>query len=378
MDRDACELRQNPDGLQGGLPPAGIDVIVREGGRAGHMHPMPFACHREARFILMDHFALDQGLFDLLLDSCQLSGTPLDQGTDRAFTHLDAQQVAHHFTGTGQGQQLLFDQVHRRCCHMRSILDGSLHSGGKGGDGDLLAVGTLFLLGPIFLHQHTRRGQIHHLTPLSPTGRHHVQILLAGLTLSYLQLNDLIWSRGELQAGPRVSWLPARLLLALGAQAFRVTHKPIRGGRQVAIVAIFGGPVSQGFQLLAQAAHLLCVLLDHGVLLGEHRLLLLDQFVSLCQVFSQHLILCSQSEQFFFDRHALTLLALTPFGKSPADLAGLFGLPGMHVFHLPGTVLHAWRLPYKKGISGKPNSPADLGCYKETLYETAAGKASLP
>jgi hypothetical protein len=87
----------------------------------------------------------------------------------------------------------------------------------------------------------------------------------------------------------------------------------------VAIVAIFGGPVSQGFHLLAQAVHLLCVLLDHAVLLGEQRLLL-DEFVSLRQLFSQHLILFSHSEQFFFDRHALTLLALLPFGKSPADL----------------------------------------------------------
>ncbi len=84
----------------------------------------------------------------------------------------------------------------------------------------------------------------------------------------------------------------------------------------MALVAIFGGPVSQGFHLLAQAVHLLCVLLDHGVLLGEQRLLL-DEFVSLRQLFSQ-------SEQFFFDRHALTLLALLPFGKSPADLGCYF------------------------------------------------------
>jgi hypothetical protein len=38
------------------------------------------------------------------------------------------------------------------------------------------------------------------------------------------------------------------------------------------------------------------------------------------QVPSQHLILFSQGDQFFFDRHAPTLLALTPFGKSPAHL----------------------------------------------------------
>ena len=44
-----------------------------------------------------------------------------------------------------------------------------------------------------------------------------------------------------------MSWLPSRLLLALLTQAFRVTHKTIRGWRQVAIVAIFHELVSQGF-----------------------------------------------------------------------------------------------------------------------------------
>ena len=88
----------------------------------------------------------------------------------------------------------------------------------------------------------------------------------------------------------------------------------------MAIVAIFREPVLQGFQLLAQAAHLLSVLLDHGVLFREQRLLLLDDFVSLRQFFSQHLILFSQICKFFLDRHALTLPGLAPFGKSPAHL----------------------------------------------------------
>ncbi len=44
-----------------------------------------------------------------------------------------------------------------------------------------------------------------------------------------------------------------------------------------------------------------------------YRLLLPDQFVTLRQLLSQRV-------EFFFDRHALTLLPLTPLGKSPADL----------------------------------------------------------
>jgi len=56
----------------------------------------------------------------------------------------------------------------------------------------------------------------------------------------------------------------------------------------VAILAVFGGPVPQAVDLLAQSTPLHCVRLD--------------EFVSRRQLFSQDLLLCSHSEQFFFDR----------------------------------------------------------------------------
>jgi hypothetical protein len=117
VSRDASELRQNPDGFQCGLIPARTDVIVCEGRRAGHMHPVLFVGHIQSCFILMDDFILFQRLGDLLLHRGQLSRTPFDQVTDGAFTHLDPQQIPHHLTGTGQGQQLLLDQVHSSRSH---------------------------------------------------------------------------------------------------------------------------------------------------------------------------------------------------------------------------------------------------------------------
>ncbi len=198
MDRDPCELRQDPDGFQGRLTSALIHVIVGEGWRAGHMHPVPFSCHLQTSFILMDHLALHQSCFDLLLHRGQPKCAPCDQVTDGAFTHLDSQQVPHHLTGTGQWQQLLFDQIHRRRSHVGPILDRSLHSGGKCGYSDLLAVGTLFLLRPIFSHHQTRRRQIHHLATLCSTGCNRVQVVLSDLTPFYLLLDDLIWRGGEL------------------------------------------------------------------------------------------------------------------------------------------------------------------------------------
>ena len=332
VDRNAGELWQDADGFQGRLPSAGIHLIVGEGRRASHVHPVAFAAHIQPGFILMDDLRLCQRRFDLLLHRDQSPRAAGDQVTDGPFTHLDSQQVAHHFTRTGQGQQLLFDQVHGNCSHSGSILQGSLHSGGKGGPGDVLAVGTVFLLSPIFPHHQTRRRQIDDLATLSSTCGHRVQVVLARFAPLDVLLNHLVGGQRPRQARARVSRLPARFLLALLAQAFRCAHKAIRGRGQMAIVAILREPVLQGLQLLAQAAHLLPVVLDQGVLLRQQRLLLLDSFVSLRQLFPQHRILFSQRDQFFFDRHAHTLLGLTPFGKSPAHLGSYFEeLQKMHV-----------------------------------------------
>lgn len=274
----------------------------------------------QTSFILMNDLSSFQRRFDLLLHRSERVRAAFDQLPHRPFTHLDEEQVPHHFTGTSQWQQLLFDQIHRRRSHVGSIVDRSLHSGGKCGDGDLLAHRTLFLLRLIFPHPQTRRGHVHDLATLSSTRSHRMQVVLTRFTSLYRQVGDLIGGGRELQARSRVSWLSSRWLPALLAQAFRCAHRPIRGRRQVAIVAIFREPVLQGFQVLAQALHLLTLVLDHGVVLREQRLLLLDQFVPLRQLFPQHLILFSQMLQFFFHRHARTLLALTPFGKPSADL----------------------------------------------------------
>ena len=101
VNRDPGELRQDPNGFHGRLTSARIDVIVGEGGCASEVHPVPKALHREARFFLMDHLALDQGRGDLLLHGSQLSRTAFDQLPGRPFTHVDAQQVPHHLTGPG-------------------------------------------------------------------------------------------------------------------------------------------------------------------------------------------------------------------------------------------------------------------------------------
>src|SRR6266480_1745049 len=85
------------------------------------------------------------------------------------------------------------------------------------------------------------------------------------------------------------------------------------------IVAILSEPFLLRFHLLSQSTLLLSQLLNQGVLLPKQPLLLLDDFVTLSQVLSQYLVLLSQMNEFLFKRHALTLLGLLPFGKSPTN-----------------------------------------------------------
>ncbi len=122
---------------------------------------------------------------------------------------------------------------------------------GKGGHRDVLALGTLFVLGPILPHEHTSRWEIDHLSPFTTARRNRSQILLARFTLLDLLEGHLIGSGRPLQGRTRMSWLSACSLLALLAQTLGLTHKAVRRRGQVAIMAIFRKPILQGFHVLA-------------------------------------------------------------------------------------------------------------------------------
>src|SRR6266705_1319617 len=86
-NRDPAEMRQDPDGGECSLTSTLIHVIVSESRRARHVHPVAKALHMQPGFILMDHLALNEGLFDLLLYRGQLFRAAFDQTPDGAFTH---------------------------------------------------------------------------------------------------------------------------------------------------------------------------------------------------------------------------------------------------------------------------------------------------
>lgn len=72
---------------------------------------------------------------------------------------------------------------------------------------------------------------------------------------------------------------------------------------------------AQAFHLLTQAMDLL----DQAMVLSDH-LLLFNEFITLYLLLSQDLILFSHMIEFFFSRHALTLLGLSSFGEPPEEL----------------------------------------------------------
>jgi hypothetical protein len=274
----------------------------------------------------MDHLALSQGGFDLLFHLDQIAGTALQHITERAFAHRDRQDIPEHLTGPRQRQQLLLDQVD---CYGRdpgTILDWRSHLSRKSGDGDLLAVGTLFLLALMFLHHHPTRRHLHHLSPLQPTHRNLPQVRLTVVTVFDRMNNHLIGTRREPQRTAPVAFLPSWLLAALLAQALGLTAEAIRRGRQVAIVAIFAHLLLQRFhlhselaQLLLLPSHLPLQQRDLFLLLPDEFRLLTDRCLLHPGLLSQLSILLSQLDDFFCS-HAFTLHLSTSLGKSLAHL----------------------------------------------------------
>ena len=111
---------------------------------------------------------------------------------------------------------------------------------------------TLLFFHPMFGDPEPLDGQIHDLTPLWHCGWVLTQVVLAVLAPFNGMDEDLIRHLHLLEVMPTVTRLPARLLAALVPQALGGAHKPIGGGRQTAIMAIFGLLPLQRFHALLE------------------------------------------------------------------------------------------------------------------------------
>jgi len=196
---------------------------------------------------------------------------------------------------------------------------------------------------------------------------------------------DLIGHLDLPQVMPTMAWLSTRRLPAFFAQALGGTHKPIGGGRQTAVMAIFGLLPFQGFDALLQGVdqpfedvHTLLPRTngDDGlfepfaqVLIRLLRLFQLGIFV--LQRFAQCPILSSQLVQFFIFRHAATLADCPSFRNCIALLNSyIITLPlqsaiirGCHARML----LHDWK--------GMPE-PIELK-HREVLPLTVVDKSDI-
>ncbi len=143
----------------------------------------------------------------------------------------------------------------------------------KSGDGDLLAMGTAFLLSLMLLDEEVFGRQIDDLTTLQPQAHYLSQIVLTVRTLLYRVPDHCIWRLRQMQRVTFMTLLPTRFLPAFLAQTSGLSYEPIRGGRQVAIVAVFLLTRLQGLYLLVQQRNLL--LLQMIVLFQQVNVLLL-------------------------------------------------------------------------------------------------------
>ena len=299
---------ENANVIQRFFAPFSVHAIMGQMGSGSHMHPPALAHNVHPTFIGMQHISLLEMLFDLFFNGLQVGGAALDQGFEGANRHGWPKEILDGCAGTLIGQELLLRQIDSNRSKGWSILDRSGDPCRKGSFGDTGAVRADFLLGLVLNDQQPFWGHIQDLTAFELQGHHRLQIGLALRTRLDLMHDDLIGSGHLKERIAFMACLCPWLLLALFAQAFGflLARKAIRGGRQVAIVAIFGQAL---FNLLQSG------------LLVRH---LLTQFLIFCsqrRVFrAQGSIFFSKVMQFFFLSHAATLLLFLPFGKGLADL----------------------------------------------------------
>jgi len=180
---------------------------------------------------------------------------------------------------------------------------------------------ALLFFHPMFRDPESLGRQVDDLTSLWYVCRLGAQIVLAVLTTLDRMNEDFIRCLDLPQVMSTMTCLPTRFLAALCAQALGGTNKTIRGGRQTAIMAIFGLLSFEGFDVLLQSVdqpfedfHTLLLRANSDDGLFESfaqvliRLLCLFQcFVFASQGFKQGCFLGSQLFEFFIPCHAATL-----------------------------------------------------------------------
>jgi hypothetical protein len=107
MHIGAQEVGQDPNLIQGFLPSIGMDLLVRQVARRGHMRPPTRSHDVQPCVVLVDDFFLAQSRFDLSLNWLALLSRPLQVRGERSLAYLHPQQIAEDFCGATSQQELL-------------------------------------------------------------------------------------------------------------------------------------------------------------------------------------------------------------------------------------------------------------------------------
>lgn len=130
------------------------------------MHPVALAVDVESRLILMDHLRLRERRFDLPLDPFQLRRALVHQGSNCPWLEGHAQQIREQFTDPRRGDHLILHQLDGQCLDGGSVLDGSIHTSGKGRSCHVMAGGTRLLFDPMFGDEQAFDRQVNDLASL--------------------------------------------------------------------------------------------------------------------------------------------------------------------------------------------------------------------
>src|SRR5260221_3638681 len=344
MDAGATKRLSNANGIQSGAPSLGMSRVVGKSISRADVDPPPRFADAQSGFILVDHVRLNLRRFEARFHLGQLLMTSGDKAGDAAGGELDSQQLLQQLTRTSVGNSLAFHQVGRERLDTRPILDRGRNCCRERGSCQVETDRTLFFFRPMFGDPESHVWQIDHLTPLWHGGFLGTQILLAVFAAEDGMNEHLIGRLHLPQVMPTMALLPTRRLPAFFPQALGGTHKPIGGGRQTAVMAIFGLLPFQGFDALLQRVdqpfedvHTLLPSADGDDGLFESFSQLLNRLVRLFQLFvfvpqrfTQGRLLRSELVQFFGFRQPATLADCPSFRNCIALLNSYVKRSGCH------------------------------------------------
>jgi hypothetical protein len=226
---------------------------MRESIGGADVSPAAFFANPHACFLLMQDGCLHERRFALVFHPGQVVMTRCDETGDAACRALHTEEIVQELAGASGGHRLTLDQGDGQCLDASPLLRRGFDLCWNAGSRQMKTGWTRFFFDPMFGHPERLDWEITDVASLWQIRWLVAEVSLAVLTRFDGMQDHCVRRFQSCEMMAAMTFLPAWLFATFLPHTLRGTHTPIRRGRSVPVLALFGLVPFQVLGMLLQA-----------------------------------------------------------------------------------------------------------------------------